>query len=190
MPIIRPIDRWFVDEVMPHEAGYLAFARRLTGSKEEARDLVQEAYLRLFAAGGWAGIVNPQAYVHRSIRHIVIDRLRRAKIVDFQQFVEADHGQLHNDVPDQFRVAAGKEALKKFSEVLFQLPDRCREVFIRRRVQEQSPAEIAEDLGVSVSTLEKRLARAIYLLAQKGVGGPSNDPDGGIELPDDAVWRG
>ncbi|MBZ6384056.1 RNA polymerase sigma-70 factor (ECF subfamily) [Sphingomonas sp. BE270] len=190
MPIIRPIDRWFVDEVMPHEASYLAFARRLTGSREDASDLVQEAYLRLFAADGWAGIVNPQAYVHRSIRHIVIDRLRRAKIVDFRQFVEADHVQLHDDVPDQFRVAAGKEALKRFSEVLSRLPDRCREVFVRRRVQEQSPAEIAEDLGVSVSTLEKRLARAIYLLTQEGVGSPSNDPDDGSELPDDIAWRG
>ena len=155
---------------MPHEIAFHRSARRFTRSQDEARDLVQEAYARLFATDGWAGIANPRAYVTRSIRHIAIERIRRAKIIDFRQLVEADHAGFADDAPDPFDAAAGKDALRRFSAALARLPDRCREVFVRRRVQEQSPREISEELGISVSTLEKRLARAFYLLAQDGLG--------------------
>jgi outer membrane receptor for ferrienterochelin and colicin len=47
MPELRPIDRWFIDEVLPHERRYIAVARALTGSEDDARDLVQEVYVTL-----------------------------------------------------------------------------------------------------------------------------------------------
>lgn len=176
MSSIRPIDRWFIDEVMPHEPALLRLAQRLCPSLEEAVDLVQEAYARLFATDGWAAISNPPAYVARSIRHIAIEKLRRAKIVDFQQFVDADHAELADETPGPFRAVAGKEALARLSDALARLPARCRDVFLRRRVQGQSPREIAEATGLSVSTLEKRLARAFELLARDGIMGSMANP--------------
>lgn len=188
MSPVRPIDRWFVAQVLPHESSYLQLARRLTGRRDEAQDLVQESYARLFALDGWAAILNPQAYVLRSIRHIAIERMRRAKIVDFQQLVEADHADLADDAPDPLAVAMGRDGLRRFSEALARLPERCREVFVRRRVQEQPPRQMAEELGVSLSTLEKRLARAFYLLAQQGVGGDDDPP--GDESQQDVIREG
>jgi RNA polymerase sigma factor (sigma-70 family) len=164
--VVRPIDRWFIEEVLPHERLLLATALRLCGDPHDARDLVQEVFVRMLATEGWAAIANPQAFMVRTLRNLAVERLRRSKIVDFRQFVDADHLEFPDEGPDPQRVAEGREAMSHFRWALDQLPERCRTVFIRRRIEEQSPRDIAEDLGVSLSTLEKRLARAIELLTR------------------------
>jgi len=165
---LRPIDQWFIVEVLPHEDSYMKQARRMSNSFQDAQDLVQETYAKLFALDGWAAIGQPQAYVHRMIRHLAIERLRRARVIDFQHLQEADHDTMTDDAPDPFAIVEGRERLARFANVLACLPARCREVFVRRRIDEQSPREISQELGVSLSTLEKRLARAYVLLAREG----------------------
>ncbi|RVU02312.1 RNA polymerase sigma factor [Novosphingobium umbonatum] len=169
-PALRAIDQWFIDEILPHEASFLTQARRLCGSAEEAQDLVQDAYVKLFGLDGWAAIDHPQAYMRRVLVHMAIERMRRAKVVAFQQLQEIEHSRLADDAPDAFAVAAGRSRLAHLAQSVARLPERCREVFVRRRLEEQSPTQIARELGLSLSTLEKRLARAYVLLAQDGWG--------------------
>jgi RNA polymerase sigma factor (sigma-70 family) len=159
VPIIRPIDRWFAEEIFPHEARFHAAARRICKTREEAEDLVQEALTRLFAINGWGEIVNPPAYVLQMLRHIAIERMRRQRVVDFQQLMDTDQA------PSPYRVAAGRDALRRAGEMVAALPERCRTVLVRRRVHGESASAIARDLGISQSTFEKRLGRAIQLLA-------------------------
>jgi RNA polymerase sigma factor (sigma-70 family) len=166
MSATRPQDRWLIDEVLPYEQRYLSVARRLTRGGDDAADLVQEALVRLMAVDGWAAIANPPAYVIRSIHNIALERMRRAKVVAFQQLAEIDTFDLHDEDPDPFRVAAGRDQVARLTKAIDLLPERCRTVFVRRRFREQSPREIAQDLGISLSTFEKRLARALYLLAR------------------------
>lgn len=163
--IVRPIDIWFADHIFPHEQRFHAAALRISGSRDEAEELVQEAFARLFELEGWAAIEDPRAYVVRMLRHIAIERLRRRRIVDFRQFADTDHLTLADDAPDQHRIAAGRERLRRVSDLIARLPERCRTVFVRRRIQGESSQEIARDLGISQSTYEKRLARAIELLS-------------------------
>jgi len=166
MPKLRPIDRWFIDEVLPHERRYIAAARVLTDNEDEARDLVQEAYVKLLSLDGWAAIESPPGYVLRMLRNLAIEHLRRAKIVSFRRLTEADAQTLWDESPDQFRVMAAREQLKKVIHALEQLPERCRVVVLRRRLGDETPTEIARATGESLSTLEKRLARGMQLLTQ------------------------
>jgi RNA polymerase sigma-70 factor (ECF subfamily) len=166
MPKLRPIDRWFIDEVLPHERRYIAAARALTDSGDEARDLVQEVYVKLFSLDGWAAIESPPGYVLRMLRNLAIEHMRRAKIVSFRRLTEADAQNIWDESPDQFRVTAAREQLNKVMEALEKLPERCRAVLLRRRFEDETPTEIARATGESLSTLEKRLARGIQLLTQ------------------------
>ncbi len=166
MSALRPIDRWFIDEVLPHEPAFLDAARRLERDPDAASDLVQEAFVRLFAMDGWASIGNPRHYVLRMLRNISIERLRRAKIVEFQRISEIDDFDVEDDAPDQFRTLSGREMVARVNAALGSMPERCRTVFIRRRFDEQPPREIASELGISLSTMEKRLARAVVLLGR------------------------
>lgn len=167
MPVVRPIDRWFIEEVLPHERYLAATAARLTGHADDTRDLVQDVFARMMALEGWSTIANPRAFMVRTLRNLAVERLRRSRVVTFQQLVDADHLETLDDSPDPQRIVEGREALSHVQAALDQLPERCRTVFVRRRIDEQSPREIAAELGVSLSTLEKRLARAIELLTRK-----------------------
>ena len=166
MPALRPIDRWFIDEILPHEAGFVAAARRLERDADAADDLVQEAYARLYAMDGWASIASPRHYVMRMLRNLSIERLRRAKIVQFQRISDIEDFDVEDDSPSPFRVAAGRELVARIADALAAMPERCRTVLVRRRFDQQPAGEIARELGISLSTMEKRLARAVVLLTR------------------------
>jgi RNA polymerase sigma-70 factor (ECF subfamily) len=177
MPAIRPIDRWFAEEVFPYEARFHAAARRFSQTPEEAEDLVQEAYARLFALDGWNAIGNPPGYVTQMLRHIAIERIRRQRIVRFQQLADVDHQAVVDEAALPDRVAAGKEAVDRLGERIARLPDRFREVFVRRRINGESSSDIARDLGISQSTFEKRLARAIEIVSRATLADKARDVD-------------
>lgn len=166
MPNLRPIDRWFIDEVLPHERRYIAAARSLTDSEDEARDLVQEVYVKLFSLDGWAAIESPPGYVLRMLRNLAIEHLRRSKIVSFRRLTEADAQEICDESPDPFRITAAREQLGKVIDALEKLPERFRAVLLRRRFEDETPTEIARATGETLSTLEKRLARGMQLLTQ------------------------
>ena len=162
---LRPIDLWFIAQVLPHEAHFLAAARRLTGDPEVARDLVQEAFARLFTVDGWSAITAPRGYVMRMIRNMAIERLRRARIVRFEQLTAIEAFDVADDAPSAFRVRAARDEMRRVEAAVLTLPERCRDVVTLRRFEDHAPRDIARQLGVSLSTLEKRLARGLHLLA-------------------------
>ncbi|SFI54621.1 RNA polymerase sigma factor [Caulobacter sp. UNC279MFTsu5.1] len=166
MSHLRPIDQWFMDQILPLEPMLLASARKLVNDPDAARDLVQEAFARLLTVEGWAQIEAPHPYLLRMMRNLAFEKLRRAKIARFEQLTLAEDFDVVDESPDAFRVLSGREQLAQLDAALKDLPERCRRVFVMRRIEERSPREIAKHLGVSPSTLEKRLARAHYLVAK------------------------
>jgi RNA polymerase sigma factor (sigma-70 family) len=170
---LRPIDQWFMDQILPLEPMLLASARRLVNDPDAARDLVQEAFTRLLTVDGWAQIDAPHPYLLRMMRNLAFEKLRRAKIARFEQLTLAEDFEVVDESPDAFRVVSGREQLARLDAALKALPERCRRVFVMRRIEERSPREIAKQLGVSPSTLEKRLARAHYLVAKALAASPA-----------------
>jgi RNA polymerase sigma-70 factor (ECF subfamily) len=177
VPNLRPIDQWFIDQVLPLEPMLLASARKLVGEPDAARDLVQDAFTRVLAVDGFAAIEAPHPYMLRMMKNLAIQKLRRARIARFEQLSRIDEFDLVDEAPDAFQVLAGREQLARLRAALWDLPERCRRVFVMRRIEERSPREIAQRLGVSPSTLEKRLARAHYLLARALTAAPAQALD-------------
>lgn len=181
---LRPIDEWFMDQILPLEPMLLASARKLVDDPDAARDLVQDAFTRLLTVDGWAQIEAPHAYLLRMMRNLAFEKLRRAKIARFEQLTLAEDFDVIDESPDAFRVISGREQLSRLDAALKDLPERCRRVFVMRRIEERSPREIAERLGVSPSTLEKRLARAHYLVAKALAASPALPADDRPIQPD------
>jgi RNA polymerase sigma-70 factor (ECF subfamily) len=163
-PHVRPIDRWFIDEVLPHERAYLDYARRTVRRDGEAGDIVQEAYARLFTVDGWTAIANPPGYVMRIIHNIAVERIRQQKVVSIQPLALPATLNIVDEAPDSFRILASQRQMTRVQQAIAALPERCKVALIRRRFGEETPREIASDLGISISTFEKRLARAVELL--------------------------
>ena len=188
MPVLRPIDSWFLTHVLPHEAQFLSAARRLLRNSDEAQDLVQEVFMRLFVMEGWAAIASPRAYVLRMVRNLAIERIRRSRIIDFQRLADSEALNFADEAPDPFRAAYASDQVQRILAVLDKMPPKYRSVLIERRLDDRPISELARQSGTSASTLEKRLARAIYLLnAGLRAYGAATDDDESSARPDDAV---
>jgi RNA polymerase sigma-70 factor (ECF subfamily) len=166
MSWLRPIDAWFASSVLPHEADLLRQARRWAADEDEARDLLHEAYAQLLQLSAWEAIGNPAAYAVRVIRNCALQRMRRTRIVPIRQFAALEELEFPDHAPDSFAIASSREELRRMMAAVDALPPACRRVILMRKFEEMPPRAIAEKLGLSLSTVEKHLAREMLQLAR------------------------
>lgn len=141
------------------------FANRRLGNHAEAEDVVQEAFLRFQRVQTDRVIENPNGFLFRTIENLVIDRLRRRRIDPGP----AKDGELQDSpstithlTPEDH--ATHKDELAQLLKIVSKLPRRWREVFLLSRVEGMTHAEIAKALGISKSTVEKHMVRALLAL--------------------------
>ncbi|WP_374570666.1 RNA polymerase sigma factor [Phenylobacterium sp.] len=145
------------------------FLRRLR-NHADAEDLTQEVFIRLARTG--AHIEQPQAFVFQVAANLLRDRLRH-------DHVRREHRQGLGALEarrvewlDPARVHAAREDLQILTRGLAELPERTRNIFLLYRLEKMTRIEIAAELGVSVSAVEKHLARAMAHLTLKLEGRP------------------
>lgn len=180
MSVIRPIDRWFIDSVLPHASAYHAQARRWAKDAGSAHDIVQEAYARIIGLESWRELSNPKAYTMMTVRNIAFDRLRQAQVLPFDSKADVYEVDAVDDQPDAFARVAAQQELELVCNMIETLPPQCRAVVKLRKLQDCSPREIAEKLAISVSTVEKHLVKGLRLImtmrASQAEADPKNDP--------------
>lgn len=164
---LRDIDIWFADHVFVHKARHYRYALSLLRQEAEAEDIVQEAYARLFALKDWAAIVDPHAFTIRIIRNLAIERFRAATIVPIDQTALLQTLDPIDDAPTPDVVAADRSELRRVAAALDEMPPRMREAMVLRRIEGLPPAQVAEKMEISVSTVEKHLVRGLRLLVER-----------------------
>jgi len=171
---------WFKAQILPHEA---ALRRRLAALRiPDIEDVVSEVLTRAYSTDNWRRMDQGRALVFQIARNLLVDAARRHAIVsiDFVADLEALH--LDDGGPSPEATAAARDELRQLQRALDALPPQPRRVFLMRRVQELSPQEIAVELHLSVSTVEKHLAKAMVAVtralgATESVSRPGADKD-------------
>jgi len=164
MAWLRDIDIWFADRVFVFQQQHRRYAMSLVKQHDEAEELVQEAYARLFARDDWAGIANPHAFTMRIIRNLAIERFRRADVVRIDQSALIASLEVPDHDPTPEIVAMDRSELHRVVEVMQEMPPRMREAIYLRRIEGLPPAQVAERMNISVSTVETHIKRALRLL--------------------------
>ncbi len=77
----RTLERWFATEILPHEAALMRFLRRAWSRADDVPDLRQEAYARVYESAARSVPRNPKAFLFTTARNLMVDRLRRERIV-------------------------------------------------------------------------------------------------------------
>lgn len=167
MAWLRDIDRWFADEVFVHQRRHYAYARRLIRDGEEAEDIVQEAYAKLFSVDNYARIANPHAFTMRIIHNIAVERFRRADFVRIEQSASLMAMDPADEEPLPDIVAEDRAELRRVARAIETLPPRCRQALRLRRIEGLPPRKVAEKMGISVSTVEKHLVKGLRLLIDR-----------------------
>lgn len=155
---------WVGSQILPHEADVRRWLRRAGTSAHDADDIVQEAYCRIAGLQGVSHIANGRAYFYQTVRNIVVERIRRARIVRIDCVTEIDALIVVDDEPSPERVVAGQRELRRVQRLIEDLPGRCREIFKLRRIEGLPQKEIARRLGVTENVVEMQTMRGLRLV--------------------------
>lgn len=133
---------------------------RIVGSREDAADAMQETWLRLTAMGDGGTVHNTDAYLLRMAANIATDRYRQDNVLLVRgELNELLH--IVDEVSDPERIAGARSDVEALSQVLGRMPARRRAILVAARVHGELNSEIAQSLGVSLSTVEKELRAAL-----------------------------
>lgn len=165
------VDKWFVDQILIHEEALMRFLIPACANGDEAHDLRQDIYERVYQAAGQALPAHAKAFLFTTARNLLTDRARRAKVVSIETMGDFDPSLVLIDDVSPERWSGGRQALKHLSEAFDLLPDRCREVVWLRRVEELSQKDVAARLGITEKTVEKHIVKGMRLLADYWFGG-------------------
>ncbi len=138
--------------------GYLF---RILRSLEDSEDLVQETFLKFYSASGSQVIRSPRAYLFTTAYRLAVNMLARRKIVIF----ENGNDDFLNKVPsleiDAEEAMVQSERMDKIIEAVNGLSPQCRKVFMLRKIENLSHKEISAKMGISISTVQKHLTKAL-----------------------------
>ncbi len=162
-----------VERYMPRA---LAFARQMTGSAEDAQDMVQEAFIRAYRGiGSFKGESGFYGWFIRVLYNLCIDHLRRAALIK-KVFIfsssrdEEDEEDPMGQVPDPHPESMPdgglerKELRAALTGAIRRLPGRQREVFLMKHSAGMKLSEIASALGISEGAVKAHLVRAVTAL--------------------------
>lgn len=150
---------------MPHESDVRHWLRRSRVPDNDADDLIQEAYCRMAALDATDHITHPASYFFQIVRNLLLEQLRRAKVVRFETAIELDSMAGGEDLSPE-RIVAGRRELARVQGLIAGLPDRCRRVFELRKLHGVSQREIARMLGVSESVVENDGVKGLRMIIE------------------------
>lgn len=132
---------------------------------EDAAEIAQETWLRIHRLDNPEALKNPRAFLFQTASNIAIDRSRHAAVAKkyLEQSISLNY---REDRPTVENGVAAAEALQLIKISLGSLPHKCRDAFLLHRGRDMSYPEIAVQLGVSTSMVEKYIIRALKHLRQ------------------------
>jgi RNA polymerase sigma factor (sigma-70 family) len=154
-PRAQVVERLFRE----HNEALIRFLRGRVGSQHEAREVAQEAYVRLLSLDQPGAVSYLRAFLFKTAANIAIDRRRRHqnfdKVAGPQLFAELTE----NRTPE--RQLSGEQTLRDLGILIEAMPAKCRESFVMNQIQGLDAATIATQLGITDSMVRKYVVRAL-----------------------------
>jgi RNA polymerase sigma factor (sigma-70 family) len=149
----------------------IRFFTSRTGSPAEAEDVVQEIWLHV-ARADTGPVASPLAYLHRIGMNIVLDRVReRQRRTRREQgwsdvAIDQRGGEATDEGPSPEEIVDGRQQAKRLVAAIDALPPGAARVFRRHKLDGLSHAEVAAELGITRSAVEKHIAVALRHLRE------------------------
>jgi len=153
-----------------HAGPQARYARRLLGNADDAQEVVQEAFLRVWReAGRWqAGQARFSTWLYKVVTNLCIDRKRRWRVL----FTDAPPEET-DDAPGADGQMMAAEQAAALQDCLQELAPRQKTAILLCYFEELSNREAAEIMGLTVEALESLLTRGRQrlrgLLAGRGI---------------------
>jgi len=140
----------------------MSFAGKILQDEDEARDVVQKVFIALWEKRREIDLsTSLKSYLFTSVHNRSLNALRDRKKFSTAEMPDVAGGW---DVSEQIE---SMELEGKIMEAIETLPGKCREVFELNRFDGLKYSEIAEQLNISVKTVENQMSKALRILREK-----------------------
>lgn len=133
------------------------------GDQEQAEDIVQEAFIKLWDNCSNVIFNKAKSFLFTVARNLFLNEVAHQKIVlQHKSSLPPDR----TDETPEFLMEE-QEFMVKLKNAIADLPEKQREVFLLSRIDKKKYSEISEMLGITVKAVEKRMSQALILLREK-----------------------
>ncbi|QSE98883.1 RNA polymerase sigma-70 factor [Fulvivirga lutea] len=128
-------------------------------SKEEAEDVIQNVFLKLWKSRENLEITGSiEAYLNNAVKNSCLNKLERKKTrLSYINY-------LSNTVEPNTQQFTDPFFIEKLNTSIDSLPEKCKEVFIKSRFKGRKNKEIAQELNISIKTVENQMGKALSIL--------------------------
>ncbi|KLE04612.1 RNA polymerase sigma factor [Aliarcobacter butzleri] len=136
----------------------LYYAQKLVGDKEKAKDIIQEAYIRVLESKDKYEIENQRAYLYKIAKNIVVKEALENQKLQTTLFEENLHFGPSYEQPEEIIFQEDQE--KIFMQIIEELPQRAKEAYLLYTIEGYSRKEIGNMLDITSNAVEKLIKRA------------------------------
>jgi RNA polymerase sigma factor (sigma-70 family) len=151
-----------------HEAQLLQYLTRMLGRVDIAREVIQDTYERIHKLYRPEDVMFPRAMLYKIATNFALMRLRRARL-ESTIITGSSHGM--EKVPDEAaspdKRAMADEINERLVQLIKELPPNQRTVLVMAHVQGIPRKDIAEQLGISLKRVDKRMTKALRTLRER-----------------------
>ena len=165
---------------MEAEEALRGFLTRYLNNKDDIDDALYEAYANTYRAMESQSLDSPRAYLFVAARNIALNQLNKYANRVETSFADAELDEVAGDEPSAEEQLIEQQRQALMREAIELLPRQCRQVFMLRKQHHCSHRSIAEQLGISVRTVERHIANAVLRCSayiQQSALTPACEPD-------------
>lgn len=152
---------WVGRYILPHERQLRVWLRAAFPAVD-VDDVVQETYCRISRLDGFAHIDDPRRYFFRAARNVVLEQIRRERVVSIDAasgLAELDSAPDLSHSPEE--IVAERHMLARIERLIDALPDRARQIFRLRKIDGMAQRDIAMRLHIPETVVENDVARGL-----------------------------
>lgn len=147
-----------------HYQELVVFARGYTQDDDQAEELVQETFVTLWKnASQYAIQHSARSYLYAAVRNNCLNFLKHEKV----KKAYGENVRLFAPVGDATDTLEIAELRERIGVAIQKIPEKCREIFMLSRYYGKKYTEIADELQLSVKTVENQMGRALKILREE-----------------------
>ena len=160
----------FDEVVQLYKSKVFNYICRMTGDTQEAEDLTQEVFIRLYTSlKSFRSQSSLNTWIFRIASNLCIDRFRRNKkhqaiAYSLDDPSDVEEGGVARELPDTsfepYRITASNELSRQVTAALEKLPEKLRAVVLLHDIEDLPYDEVAQVVGCPIGTVKSRLFHA------------------------------
>lgn len=155
-------DQVFNEVHAQHVRGLRNFLFYKLGDLEKAKDFTQEAFVRLWNNCSKVAYEKVKSYLFTIGNRLFLDHVDHQKVILKFQY-RSDISEMQNESNPEY-LYREEEFKSRLEEAVSELPENQRVTFLMSRIDKMKNREIADELGISIKTVEKHISQSLLTL--------------------------